>query len=192
MSILVAPFPALSSEAAVRGDRIDILAAVRDDDVALSIWHRTAPPWAASLDLDSVDDVAARLDDDHMLVPVLVEAGYPDDLATLMADDIGLLARELRRLTRATAVRMRLDVVETDGCRRFHADYVTLRLLCSYRGTGTQWCLAETPDAVQQLPAGSVGVFKGRLAMEAPRVLHRSPPVMATRGQRLLLVLDPA
>ena len=32
-----------------------------------------------------------------------------------------------------------LEVVRTDSCRKFHADYVTARLITTYLGEGTQW-----------------------------------------------------
>ena len=71
------------------------------------------------------------------------------------------------------------------------ADYVTLRLLCTYAGPGTQWCRAAAPDAIYEVPTGAVGVFKGRMLLDPPTVLHRSPPIAATGGQRLILVIDP-
>ena len=85
---------------------------------------------------------------------------------------------------------VRLDVVDTDACRRFHADYVPLRLLCTYVGPGTQWHRCDRADRVEQLAAGEVAIFKGRDALDPPVLLHRSPPISRTGERRLLLVLD--
>ena len=49
----------------------------------------------------------------------------------------------------------------------------------------------EQEGAVAQMRAGEVAIFKGRMLLDDPPVLHRSPPIAATGEQRLLLVLDP-
>jgi hypothetical protein len=87
--------------------------------------------------------------------------------------------------------RLRREVIETNACRRFHADFVTLRLLCSYVWLGTQWCRADAPDAICEVPTGAIGVFKGRMLLDPPTVLHRSPPIVATGQRRLVLTIDP-
>jgi hypothetical protein len=162
---------------------------------ALAIWWRPLPDAVkaglAVLDLDTVDDVTLDLDADAQLDDTLRDAGYPDDVATPLAADIGLLLRRQAALTGDDRLRLRLEVIETDACRRFHADYVTLRLLCTYAGPGTQWCRAAAADAIYEVPTGAVGVFKGRMLLDPPTVLHRSPPIVATGGQRLILVIDP-
>ncbi len=172
----------------------DVLDSVTAPHLALALWRRPAPAIVSAFDLDTVDDLSLvldALDEGTPAGPALLAAGYPPDTARTLADDLTLLAATHRRLTGAAAIKVRLDVIDTDACRRFHADYVSLRMLCTYRGTGTQWCRTATPETVHTLPTGTVSVFKGRLAMEEPLILHRSPPRCATGAQRLLLVLDP-
>jgi hypothetical protein len=41
------------------------------------------------------------------------------------------------------------------------------------------------------VPTGAVGVFKGRLLLDPPTILHRSPPISATGERRLVLAIDP-
>ncbi|WP_294235784.1 DUF1826 domain-containing protein [uncultured Sphingomonas sp.] len=171
------------------------LDAIARPDAALAIWWRSLPDALrialASLDLDTVDDVSLDLVVDDAIEVALAEAGYTDPVATLLAADIGLLVRRHAALTGEDRLRLRLEVVETDACRRFHADFVTLRLLCSYVGPGTQWCRADAADAVCEVPTGAVGVFKGRLLLDPPTILHRSPPISATGQRRLVLAIDP-
>ena len=131
----------------------------------------------AALDLDSVDDVALDLAADMVVGSALIEAGYTDPLAALLAPDIELLVRRHAALTGEDRLGVKLEVIETDACRRFHADFVTMRLLCSYVGPGTQWCHADATDVVCDVPTGAVAVFKGRLQLDPPTVLHRSPPM---------------
>lgn len=187
--------PATALDNVALGDTIASLDAVRAAHVALAMWRRPVPLHAALPDLDTVDDLSITLDHrdaQATLAASLLDAGYPPEITAELAADVALLAATHRDLTGAATTKIRLDVIDTDACRRFHADYVTLRMLCTYRGAGTQWCRAAAPDAIHDLATGTVGVFKGRLAMEEPTILHRSPPLRTTGGQRLLLVIDPA
>lgn len=171
------------------------LDAIARPDAALAIWWRSLPDALraalAFLDLDMVDDVSLDLAAGEAIDGALADAGYADPIATLLAEDIGLLVRRHAALIGEDRLRLRLEVVETDACRRFHADFVTLRLLCSYVGPGTQWCRADAADAVCEVPTGAVAVFKGRLLLDPPTILHRSPPISATGERRLVLAIDP-
>ncbi len=88
-------------------------------------------------------------------------------------------------------MKLRLEVVETDACRRFHADFVTYRLLTTYCGAATQWVRSTQPETIETLRAGDVAIFNGRVLLEEPTILHRSPPIAGTGETRLLLVIDP-
>ena len=171
------------------------LDAIARPDAALAIWWRSLPDALraalAFLDLDMVDDVSLDLAAGEAIDGALADAGYADPVATLLAEDIGLLVRRHAALIGEDRLRLRLEVVETDACRRFHADFVTLRLLCSYVGPGTQSRRADAADAVCEVPTGAVAVFKGRLLLDPPTILHRSPPISATGERRLVLAIDP-
>lgn len=171
------------------------LDAIARPKAALAIWWRSLPDdlrlRLAALDLDSIDDVSVDIDADAPLDATLRDAGYPNAVVAPLAGDLGLLGRRHAALTGEDRLRFRLEVVETDACRRFHADYVTLRLLCTYAGPGTQWCRAAAADAICEVPTGAVGVFKGRMLLDPPTVLHRSPPIVATGERRLVLAIDP-
>ncbi|QFT95118.1 hypothetical protein FIU86_19870 [Roseovarius sp. THAF9] len=124
------------------------------------------------------------------------EAGLPDaPERRILIDDIAVLATTLGKITRAKWLRLRLDVVTTNACRRFHIDRVTARLVCTYRGTGTQYGVArdDAPKVVHTVPTGSPFVMRGTLwpAQPDPHLLHRSPPIEGTGETRLMLALDP-
>src|SRR6056297_3063190 len=113
-----------------------------------------------------------------------------------LIEDIGALADCFAGLMRARFLRLRLDVIETDACRRFHIDAVTARLICTYRGTGTQYGISvegEVPRRVFTTPTGVPLVLRGTLWPGNPPsgLLHRSPPIEGSGETRLLLVLDP-
>jgi len=96
----------------------------------------------------------------------------------------------------APYLRLRLDVVRTNACRKFHIDAVTARLICTYRGTGTQYGISTDgadPKRVFTVPTGAPIILRGTLwPADLPSgLLHRSPPIVDTGETRLLLVIDP-
>jgi len=113
-----------------------------------------------------------------------------------LVDDIAALADIFAGLMRASWLRLRLDAVTTNACRRFHIDAVKARLVCTYRGTGTQYGISTDgaePRRVFTVPTGAPILLRGTLWPERPRsgLLHRSPPIEGTGETRLVLVLDP-
>ncbi|KQM98902.1 DUF1826 domain-containing protein [Sphingomonas sp. Leaf25] len=179
----------------VAGTDAAALDAIARPEVALVLWSRGLDPALRDaldgLDYATIDDVRLDCRAGDAVDGDLRAAGYGDMLADVLGRDIAMLVARHAALTGEDRLRVRLDVIDTDACRRFHADYVTLRLLCTYAGPGTQWCDADEPEAVRDVATGSVGVFKGRLLLDPPSVLHRSPPIAATGGRRLMLVIDP-
>ena len=114
----------------------------------------------------------------------------------LLIDDIGTLAEIFAGVTGAPYLRLRLDVVTTNACRKFHVDSLKLRLICTYRGTGTQYgtSLGDTqPTHIFTVPTGAPTIMRGKLFAEHPAtgLMHRSPPIEGTGETRLVLVLDP-
>lgn len=185
----------LTSDVAT-GAHIEVLDRITQPDTALAIWQRDLPPGLgealARLDLDEIDDIAIELAADTPPEDALHAAGYPKAMVGPIGADIVMLARRHAMVSGVDRLALRLEVIETDACRRFHADSVTLRTLCTYIGPGTQWHCVDEPDAVRQVPTGAVAVFKGRTLLDPPPVLHRSPPIIVSGERRLLLVIDPA
>ena len=56
-----------------------------------------------------------------------------------LRDDLTFLVREFGRVLGHPRLRVGLAVVRSDSCRKLHTDYVTLRMLCTYAGPGTEW-----------------------------------------------------
>jgi len=175
-----------------------VLDRIMQPHVHLAIWRRGCTAPLPILDWDAIDDIDADIAVDRLAsdVPaVLAAAGYPvmTPAIAAFATDLVALAANFASLLTCDDVRVRLDVIDTDACRKFHADQVTVRLLMPLVGPGTQWMRAGTeslgPDG--QLEVGDVGLFKGRVWAEEPVILHRSPPIAETGITRLLLVIDP-
>ncbi len=109
---------------------------------------------------------------------------------------------------------LRLGVLDSAMCPKFHVDRVPCRLVTTYLGGGTEWLLhesvdrsklgtgsrgksdfesglIESPNDIQQLGSGDVALLKGELweGNEDAGLVHRSPTVEAG-DLRLLLTLD--
>ena len=124
-------------------------------------------------------------------------AGTPDSAErSLLVDDVADLAKRFAEIMDAPYLRVRLDVITTNSCKKFHIDAVTARLICTYRGTGTQYGVSTDgaePKRVFTLSTGAPIILRGTLWPADPPsgLLHRSPPIAGTGETRLLLVIDP-
>jgi hypothetical protein len=198
-----------------RSTKSAVLGVVRRTGVDLAIWERTMPQGLARWldDLPSGHLPTGRFTSPVEAMAPPLAACWPEgpdssvDAAwrRAWANDVLDLVHRFAAILGAGEVEVRLEAVSDDACSRFHADCVTLRLLTTYRGPGTQWIEPaaglQPPHArcdpaeedVRQLPRFAVGLFKGRRfpSAEPPAVLHRSPPVAATGITRLLLCLNP-
>ncbi|EBA10922.1 hypothetical protein RCCS2_00532 [Roseobacter sp. CCS2] len=105
------------------------------------------------------------------------------------------MAKIFTGLMRTPYLRLRLQAVTTNACRKFHIDAITARLVCTYRGQGTQYGVSRNgrdPARVFSVVTGAPILLRGTLwpAKPASGLLHRSPPIAGTGETRLVLVLD--
>jgi hypothetical protein len=109
---------------------------------------------------------------------------------------------------------LRLAILDSAMCPRFHVDRVPCRLVTTYEGVATQWLphnkinrsalgvkttqdpldqsgLYQEESDIEQLQKGDVALLKGELwqGNENKGLVHRSPPV-GKGEKRLLLTLD--
>ena len=180
------------------------LAAIHQPGCAAAIWDRQPHPdfqtWINTLPRDQLP--RARI----ILRPGAVRDAVSEivELCAMRAsaqrdrfvDDVAALAHIFAGVMTADWLRLRLDVVDNNACRRFHVDTLTARLVCTYRGTGTQYGISTDgaePPHILTVPTTAPVVLRGKLWPEQPRsgLLHRSPPIEGTGETRSVLVLDP-
>lgn len=194
----------------------EVLGSIRQPPLNLTIWQRRLPK--------SIQQAMAAL---RVLMPrhrmfslapgaaadaALDEAlhGFHGTAAAARdpwrSDLLGLLALA-RELAPQALLRVRIETKASNACQLFHVDHVALRLICTYRGQGTQW-LPETAfdrgglargnndhvrdwSALQEIPTGAVAVMKGdRFPSQPGRgLLHRSPPA-GPDAPRILAIVD--
>lgn len=132
-----------------------------------------------------------------VVASICAASGTPDcDERVQLIDDVAALADIFAELMRVPLLRLRLDVVTSNACCRFQTDTVTARLICTYRGTGTQYRLSHDsgePSDPVTVPTGAPIVLRGTRWPVSPPCdfLHRSPPVDSEGDSRLVLALDP-
>lgn len=187
-----------------------ILDMVTEPDVHTALWERTLDPlvagyaqWLVAHPIElqgSVDEVVRHL---------------PQGLGRdAFGRELNALSERFATWMGAPGA-AELRTVTTDKCAKFHVDYYALRLITTYVGAGTEWLPEEhvdpaafarrevdiaafnrsiaAADAVRRLDAGHVLVMRGR-GWPGPVVglggtVHRSPPIQALGGRRLVLSL---
>lgn len=185
-------------------DGAEDLSAIRDPGCAAAIWRRQPSKrfqsWIDALPPENLPKARVVLRPDAIrdaVVQICEAAGTPDcEERDRLIDDTEALADIFAGLIHAPYLRLRFDVVTTNACRKFHIDAVTARLVCTYRGTGTQYGISTDgaePRRVFTVPTGAPMLLRGTLWPERPKsgLLHRSPPIEGTGETRLVLVLDP-
>lgn len=156
--------------------------------------------WLKSLEPDQLPKARVILQPDRVqevVRQICDSCGTPaGPERSALIEDIAQLSTCFANMLGARYLRLRLDVIATNACRKFHIDAVTARLVCTYRGQTTQLGEAEPgcdPAAIISAPPGAPVVMRGtKWPDDAPtRLRHRSPPIEGTGETRLLLVLDP-
>ena len=185
-------------------DSIEGLNAVKQPLVPAAIWRRT-PLSKFQTWIDSLPDkelpsarIALPLDAiQRALMEVMQISGMPACVQReMLIDDIAALANVFADINQTKFLRLRLEAITGNACSKFHIDAVTTRLVCTYRGPGTQYCFsADGTDSsnIFDVPTSSPIVMRGTLwpTKERSGFLHRSPPIEGSGKTRLLLVLDP-
>jgi hypothetical protein len=133
---------------------------------------------------------------------------------SVLLEDIALLSDMFTCLFDQDNVGLRLKVLDTTMCPRFHVDQVPCRLLTTYTGPATEWLPNESADRnklgtgnqglsddlsglfqqasdIESMNAGDVALLKGEVwqGNEGRGLIHRSP-INSGGHKRLLLTLD--
>lgn len=192
------------------------LTRIFDPEIQLAQWQRPAEPIIT-------DWLAAHAGDLGSGLRQVLTPGQRPDLGRLppgdgrdaLAADIALQAEILGELLDAASIGFRLEVVGKAMCPRLHVDRVGIRLLCTYRGPGTEWVEDASVDRrflgaasggqpdetsglllpghrIEAIPPFVVALLKGSLwqGNGGRGVVHRSPAIPEGQRPRVLVALD--
>lgn len=185
-------------------DKLEEFDVFRKPGVAASVWRRQLPEdfqlWIDTLEVEKLPSariiVHAEVVRDAVEV-ICDKAGIPNNLMRrTLVDDVVLLSDEFAKLMDTKSLRLRFDVVQDNACEKFHIDAITARLVCTYRGMGTQYGISTDglePKRIYTVPTGAPMLLRGSKWPEPPHsgILHRSPQIEGTGMTRLVLVIDP-
>ncbi|WP_299663365.1 DUF1826 domain-containing protein [uncultured Psychromonas sp.] len=195
-----------------------ILTDIYSPDHNIAIWKRTLPT-------ESVEAIGEMLGVRKALA--LVKCVSPDNAAEYIQDklsgyactealseDIALIVDMFCCLFDVEEAGLRLTMLDSAMCPKFHVDQIPCRLVTTYNGIATQWLDNKDIDrsklgrasvgiaddlsglfnndlAIQQMQAGDVALLKGSgwEGNESMGLVHRSPALMCNE-RRLLLTLD--
>ncbi|GAA0773881.1 DUF1826 domain-containing protein [Roseibium denhamense] len=198
----IAPRQRLARDVLIGRDP-DILSDIASPGVAAAIWSRNCDPgfqaWIDGLPEEQLPDLRTVIPfhlASSAVLSACQQAGTPHGPELdMLSDDVGALALMLAKTLDIRQVRVRLDVATGVMCPKFHIDNVPARLLCTYRGAGTEYVPAGfemEPSRIRQVNTGHVALFRGQtwLDEEKTGLLHRSPGRESDGKTRLLLVID--
>lgn len=149
---------------------------------------------------------------DEMLQNWPRETAAQQDAYRWIKQDIALQLHVFAKTLGVMRLRVSFGPVHTDLCRKFHVDFISMRMISTYTGAGTQWlnddninrhalgkshgsieddnqAICKDPQKIQQAQSGDVLWLKGAKwrGAYARGVVHRSPPAIAGQG-RIVLV----
>lgn len=172
----------------INSDRIVNWASIHDRDCPLVIEKRNQPLADDSIN-GLLADAPFSVQAEGTVAEIITQfSDYPADVR----DDIAALAQDFMQLMRVNKVRVRLEGVTSNACKKIHADYTDVRLITTYAGPGTDYAPHGEGDCcVERIEQGAVALFKGRsYAPDHPPCFHRSPPIEGSGQSRLVLVID--
>jgi hypothetical protein len=124
-------------------------------------------------------------------------SGLPS--APALLDDVARLCELYADLVGCPWLGLRFVVLDSTMCPRFHVDRVGVRLLCTYRGPGTEWAAREallpavdTPASTGRALPHDILLLKGSAWPDngLRGAVHRSPVAGCGVRPRVLLSID--
>lgn len=205
-------------EHAQQDDSPMVMTKIYDAQVNLAVWQRKLDN-VLQMFCESLIDLRPGLQLRTIIQPDEVAQWLENQLPqhahrSMFAEDVQQLAEMYADLFDLTAIGLRLSVLGSTMCPRFHTDQLACRLVTTYYGEGSEWLpetavnrcklgqganglpdaesgVLKTPNAIQQLQAGEVALLKGEgwLGSEVKGIVHRSPQINPG-DKRVLLTFD--
>lgn len=194
-----------------------VLFQVRNPDCNLAIWrrqrleeNRELTTWLDALEPTEIPKlrVLSRRETMPGLIREACERSMPEGLQRdWIIQDLIRHTAAMFDFSAKDILKIRLDRVVGPACPRFHHDAVGVRLLCTYRGPGTEWVpndcvnidavgqglpnediVPQAESVTQRIPRFAVSYLKGKNAPDGSLgIVHRSPDFFP----RMLLCVEP-
>ena len=202
----------------IEQDQLDVLTQFYSHQFNIVIWRRSlSDQLQAAAEFISRThpglQLAISVDPEKTASSLTKEIGSTE-LCAVFSKDVAELVEIFCCLFDQKNVGLRLKVLDSAMCPRFHVDRVPCRLVTTYHGMATQWLpdsaadrsklgtgnggfpddasgLFTQPQSIQSMRRGDVALLKGELweDNEGSGIIHRSPHI-SNSDPRLLLTLD--
>jgi hypothetical protein len=199
----------------VKSSHQDVLADIYQNNISMAVWQRqlgSLSQYTESLLVSAPNFVFKSQGNSDQLNATLTRLLPEAQNKVLFVEDVTLLVDMFACLFDLKEVGLRLNVLSSAMCPRFHVDKIPCRLVSTYAGSGSEW-LHEAhvirdrlglgghvtdhnsglheKGCINQLNTGDVALMKGD---EWPTslgqgVVHRSPSA-SLENKRLFLSLD--
>lgn len=204
-------------EHAAGDDDISVLPRIFEDAINIAILQRALP---ADIALSAQAQCLTHRPwqyswlghpDETFITDLQRQLPAPDAAAPLI-DDIATIAEAVAFLFDTQTVGIRLRMLNSAMCPRFHCDNIPVRMVSTYIGPGSEWLpehainraglgapypdrpdIATDTTAIQHLTPGDIALIKGSgwIGCEERSLVHRSP-ALNNGEKRLLMTIDPA
>lgn len=216
MSSLPATHLVLPEHAAIDND-ISVLPRIFEDAINIAIFQRPLPADIAfSAQAQCQTDRAWQYSwlghpDETFIADFRRRLPAPEAAAPLI-DDMATIAEAIAFLFDTQTIGIRVRLLNSAMCPRFHCDNLPARMVTTYFGPGSEWLpehainrdglgaphpnrpdIATDASAIQRLSPGDIALLKGSgwEGCEAHGLVHRSPE-LEHGSKRLLMSIDPA
>ena len=201
---------------AVFGSDLSVLSEIYQPDVNLSVWNREIDPelkGEAEALIASHPNFQKSLGMRADEAPAALQSFFPKQQYDALRADMAWLIDAFSYLFDLRDVGLRMAVLDSAMCPKFHVDKVPCRLITTYTGATTEWLphdrvnrrflgpnvptivgsepgICESDD-IEILETGAVALLKGESweGNEGCGLVHRSPSI-AGGPKRLLLTID--
>jgi len=201
---------------AIQGDEPNVLTDIYLEQINIAIWQRTLSSTlthsiAEFLSIKPRFNASMNVSAQSVLTSLRESLGAE---MNELSENIAEIVEMFCCLFELERVGLRLTVVDSAMCPKFHVDKVPCRLITTFQGIGTEWLPHELgnreklghgsngkPDYesgiyqnqtdIQQLNCGDVALLKGERweGNENAGLIHRSP-TLPDDQPRLVLTLD--
>lgn len=213
--------PEIITQGSSESDTPEAFTDIYRDDTNIAIWQRRLS-GELSLAVNEILKTNTKLKIAEAVTAKNVHSTLYNILGEtnavmMLSDDITLLVDMFCCLFDLKGVGLRLTVLDSAMCPRFHFDRIPCRLVTTYHGIATEWLpnhlvdrsklgagnqgksdensgLFHSTNDIRQLSQGDVALLKGEFwhDNEGAGLVHRSPaqPKGTINEPRLLLTLD--